>query len=61
MKVAVDLDTCIGCGLCADTCAAVFEMDDDKVKVKATPVPADQEDCAKKAAADCPVEAIKIS
>ena len=61
MKVTVDLDACIGCGLCAETCAAVYQMEDDKVKIIADPVPADQEEAAKKGADDCPVEAIKVS
>ncbi|MFH1777286.1 MAG: ferredoxin [Candidatus Omnitrophota bacterium] len=61
MKVTVIADDCIGCGLCADTCSAVYEMDDDKAKVLIDPVPSEQEDCAKKAADDCPVDAIKIT
>ena len=28
-KVSVDKDLCIGCGLCADTCAEVFHLEDD--------------------------------
>ena len=39
MKVKVDADLCIGCGLCTETCPDVFEMDEDqgvaKVKVEA--------------------------
>ena len=60
MKVIVDADACTGCGLCAETCPAVFEMADDVAKVKADPVPADAEGCAKEAADDCPSEAIKV-
>lgn len=29
MKVVVDQDTCIGCGLCCGMCEAVFHMNDD--------------------------------
>lgn len=61
MKAVIDPDVCIGCGLCADTCAAVYRMEGDKAVVSVEAVPKDQEACAKKGAEECPVEAIKIS
>ena len=61
MKVTVDKDLCVGCGLCCDTCGEVFEMQENVAVSKAADVPAGSEDCAKQAAADCPVEAIKIA
>ena len=60
MKVKVDQDLCVGCGLCATTCADVFEMKDDKAVPRVTVVPAASEDCAKQAKDECPVEAIII-
>ncbi len=60
MRVRVDEETCIGCGLCADTCPEVFEMNDDKARVKADEVPADVADTCREAAENCPVEAIQI-
>lgn len=60
MRAVVDEDECTGCGLCADTCPDVFEMEDDIAKVKVDTVPADAEDCAQQAADDCPSEAIKL-
>ncbi|MBD3242421.1 MAG: ferredoxin [Chitinivibrionales bacterium] len=61
MKARVNAETCVGCRLCADTCPAVFRMNDDGIaEVKADTVPADGEKCARSAAADCPSEAISI-
>jgi len=60
MKVSVDKELCVGCGLCSDSCPDVFEMKDNIAVFKIDEVPADLEDCAKQAAADCPAEAIKI-
>ena len=61
MKAIVNLDECIGCGLCEETCPEVFEMsDDDKAVVKVDEVPAGLQDACKDAAEQCPVEAISI-
>jgi ferredoxin len=60
MKAIIDEDACVGCGLCVDTCPAVFDMDGDVAKVIADPVPeADKESC-KEAVDACPVDAITI-
>jgi len=60
MKVTVDEETCIGCGLCSETCPEVFEMTDDKVTVKVDEVPKDAIKTCREAAENCPVEAIQI-
>jgi ferredoxin len=60
MRVTVDEETCIGCGLCAEECPEVFEMNDDKVRVKVDEIPDDATESCKEAAENCPVEAIQM-
>ncbi len=60
MKVTVDEETCIGCEVCVDTCPEVFEMVDDKARVKNNEVPKDVVKSCQEAAENCPVEAIQI-
>jgi ferredoxin len=60
MRVKLDEETCIGCGLCAEEYPEVFEMDDDKARVKVDEVPDDAKESCKEAAENCPVEAIQI-
>jgi len=58
-KVTVDVSTCVGCGLCEQSCPEVFEVEGDGIAhVKA-------QSCALhnlgEIAELCPVTAIKVS
>jgi ferredoxin len=58
-KVSVDVSTCVGCGLCEQSCPEVFKVEGDGIAhVKA-------QACAlhnlKEVAEQCPVGAIKVS
>lgn len=59
MKVFVDRDLCIGCGLCVATCPEVFEMDDED-KAVVISEPADTSSTLQEAVDSCPTAAISI-
>lgn len=61
MKAFVDPDICIGCSLCVQTCPEVFRMEQDKAVAYVNPAPEAAKDSCRKAAEDCPVNAIKIT
>jgi ferredoxin len=60
MKAIVDAEACVGCGLCADTCPAVFAMEGEVAKAIVATVPPDEVDACNKAAENCPVNAITV-
>ena len=60
MKAVVDQDGCVGCGLCADTCPEVFEMEDGVATVIGDSVPVGAEESCEEATSACPVDAISI-
>lgn len=61
MKAYVERYGCIGCGLCSDTCPAVFRMDEEGLaEVYQTPVPQGEEKNVRQAADNCPVSVIMI-
>lgn len=59
MKYRVN-ESCIGCGLCVNTCPEVFSMDDSGLaKAISSAVPAEALDSAAEAMDGCPVGAIE--
>lgn len=58
MKVWIDREGCISCGLCPEICPEVFRIaEDGRAEVYGTPEAA--EDSVREAAASCPVEVIR--
>ena len=59
MRVEVDHDRCEGNAVCVGVAPDLFDPDDeDYAVVTAAPVPADQEDVAERAIAECPRAAL---
>jgi ferredoxin len=56
--VKVDQEKCIGCGMCAGLCPETFVMG---ASGKAEVIKNETNECAKNAAANCPVEAIIVN
>lgn len=59
MKVVIDQDGCIGCGLCVNTCPEVFEMNDDNI-AEVYKQPTEVTDEVQEAVDGCPVQVISI-
>lgn len=58
MKVVVDQDTCIGCGLCCGMCAEVFRINDDGKAEAHAPATESNKIEVQSAIDSCPVSAI---
>ncbi len=60
MKVIVDQDLCISCGLCVSACEEVFFWnDDDKAESKDDEVASENKEAVQESIDGCPTEAIK--
>ena len=58
MRVTIDENECIGCGVCAQICPDVFILDEDAGVSKV--IRPEGADCAQEAADSCPVSCIHI-
>jgi ferredoxin len=59
VRVIVDRDRCEGNAVCLGIAPNIFDLDDeDYAVVKTDPVPADQEELAEQAIAECPRAAL---
>ena len=62
MKVRVDPEICAGFGVCLGLCPEVFELHDDGYAIVLVgEVPPELEDMVRKAAVQCPSNAISVS
>ena len=59
MKLQVDKNKCLGCGMCISLCPAVFELKNGKSQIKEKAALEKYKDCIKKTAENCPAGAIK--
>lgn len=61
MKVIVDPDICLGCGVCESIAPDIFSLGDEVYAlVIMNPVPEQMRDVVDEAIAECPEEAIRI-
>lgn len=61
MKVHVDEDLCIGCGICEGVAPEVFSLENEPVaQVIMDPVELEFQEAARQAAEDCPEDAIDV-
>jgi len=61
MEVSVDKDLCIGCGVCEGIAPELFSLENAPIaEVLLSPVPAESQEAARQAAADCPEGAILV-
>lgn len=60
MKVKIDRDGCIGCGLCTEICPDVFEIAEDGLASVANEPTGTNTDKVHEAAESCPVEVIEV-
>lgn len=60
VKIKLNREECIGCGLCASICATSFEMDDEDNKARVKKAEVQELTCEKEAEENCPVKVITI-
>ncbi|MFH1445809.1 MAG: ferredoxin [Chloroflexota bacterium] len=61
MKVSVDNDLCLGCGICEGIAPEVFSLANEPyAEVLLDPIPEEFQDAVREAAEECPEECITI-
>ena len=70
VKVTIDHDACIACGICYNTCGEVYDQNEEGISILVEKYRTSNETegeipdditCTKDAADSCPVDAIKLS
>lgn len=62
MKVVIDTEICAGFGICVGICPEVFELHEDGyATVLLDEVPSSLEDLVRRAADQCPAQAISLN
>jgi ferredoxin len=62
VKVRIDTDICAGFGICVGICPEMFQLHDDGyATVLLSEVPPELEDMVRRAASQCPAQAIVLS
>ena len=58
MKISLDREKCIGCGVCCQVCPDVFSLDEEAGAAKVSR-PESDEPCVEEATESCPVGCIQ--
>jgi len=58
MKIKIDKQKCLGCGVCINLCPEVFELKNGKSEIKEKVDLEKNKDCIKESIDSCPVGAI---
>jgi ferredoxin len=62
MRAKVDMYTCMGCGICVSIAPHIFRFEGESYAVAyVRNVPPEEEDAVRKAAQECPEEAVLVS
>jgi len=60
MKIKINQNKCLGCGMCVNLCPKVFELQNGRSSVKKKVDLEKNKECVKEAIKNCPVQAITV-